>query len=65
MAARPDGRVTDVAKAWEVDHHANVTAVLLARAAGSRLTRPGGRVVNISTIAVSQVGTGGKQLGRR
>jgi 3-oxoacyl-[acyl-carrier protein] reductase len=53
----PDGRLAEVARAWEADYQANViSAVLLTQALLSRLRRPGGRVVNISSIAALRAG---------
>jgi 3-oxoacyl-[acyl-carrier protein] reductase len=48
-----------VAAAWEADFRANVlTAVLLTTALMPRLRRPGGRIVNISSIAALRAGGG-------
>jgi 3-oxoacyl-[acyl-carrier protein] reductase len=55
----PDAELAEVADAWEADYRANVTsAVLLTHALLSRLRRPGGRVVNISSIAALRGGGG-------
>jgi len=55
----PDGRLAEVARAWEADYQANViSAVLLTQALLSRLRRPCGRVVNISSIAALRGGGG-------
>ena len=55
----PNGQLAEVARAWEADYQANVlTAVLLTQALLSRLLRPGGRVVNISSIAALRGGGG-------
>lgn len=49
----------ELAKAWEADYAANVTsAVMLTKVLESRLRRPGGRVVNISSIAALRGGGG-------
>jgi NAD(P)-dependent dehydrogenase (short-subunit alcohol dehydrogenase family) len=48
----PEDRLANVARAWEADYQANVlSAVLLTRALAPRLRRPGGRVINVSSIA--------------
>jgi 3-oxoacyl-[acyl-carrier protein] reductase len=55
----PDAGLAEVARAWEADYQANViSAVLLTHALLSRLRRPGGRVVNISSIAALRGGGG-------
>lgn len=55
----PNEKLAEVARAWEADYQANVlTAVLLTQALLSRLLRPGGRVVNISSIAALRGGGG-------
>jgi 3-oxoacyl-[acyl-carrier protein] reductase len=49
----------ELSKAWEADYAANVTsAVMLTKVLHSRLRRPGGRVVNISSIAALRGGGG-------
>jgi 3-oxoacyl-[acyl-carrier protein] reductase len=54
-----EGALADVAAAWEADFRANVlTAVLLTTALMPRLRRPGGRIVNISSIAALRAGGG-------
>jgi 3-oxoacyl-[acyl-carrier protein] reductase len=51
--------LAEVAAAWQADYEANVlTAVLLTTALYSRLRRPGGRVVTISSIAALRGGGG-------
>ena len=55
----PGAGLAEVARAWEADYQANVvSAVLLTHALLSRLRRPGGRVVNISSIAALRGGGG-------
>ena len=55
----PGDRLADVARAWETDYQANViSAVMLTHALLPRLRRPGGRVVNISSIAALRGGGG-------
>lgn len=55
----PDARLAEVARAWEADYQANVlSAVLLTQALLPRLRRPGGRVVNFSSIAALRGGGG-------
>ena len=55
----PDAELAEVARAWEADYQANViSAVLLTQALLFRLRRPGGRVVNISSIAALRGGGG-------
>ncbi|WP_081841253.1 SDR family NAD(P)-dependent oxidoreductase [Alicyclobacillus macrosporangiidus] len=47
--------LSDIADQWMQDYKTNVlTAVLLTSALRSRLTRPGGRIINISSIAAVQ-----------
>jgi 3-oxoacyl-[acyl-carrier protein] reductase len=55
----PEAGLAEVARAWEANYQANViSAVLLTQALLSRLRRPGGRVVNISSIAALRGGGG-------
>jgi 3-oxoacyl-[acyl-carrier protein] reductase len=55
----PGDQLADVARAWEADYQANVlSAVMLTHALHARLRRPGGRVVNISSIAALRGGGG-------
>jgi 3-oxoacyl-[acyl-carrier protein] reductase len=55
----PDARLAEVARAWEADYQSNVvSAVMLTHALLPRLRRPGGRVVNISSIAALRGGGG-------
>jgi 3-oxoacyl-[acyl-carrier protein] reductase len=55
----PGDQLADVARAWEADYQANVlSAVMLTHALHARLSRPGGRVVNISSIAALRGGGG-------
>lgn len=55
----PDTQLAEVARAWEADFQSNVvSAVLLTHALLSRLRRPGGRVVNVSSIAALRGGGG-------
>jgi 3-oxoacyl-[acyl-carrier protein] reductase len=55
----PGDQLAEVARAWEADYRANViSAVMLTRALLPRLRRPGGRVVNISSIAALRGGGG-------
>jgi len=55
----PDSRLAGLARAWEADFRSNVvSAVLLTHALLSRLRRPGGRVVNVSSIAALRGGGG-------
>jgi len=55
----PDARLAEVVRAWEADYQANViSAVLLTHALLGRLRSPGGRVVNISSIAALRGGGG-------
>jgi 3-oxoacyl-[acyl-carrier protein] reductase len=55
----PETGLAEVARAWDADFHSNVvSAVLLTHALGSRLRRPGGRVVNVSSIAALRGGGG-------
>jgi 3-oxoacyl-[acyl-carrier protein] reductase len=53
----PDGTLADVAAAWRATLDLNVTtAVLLTAALTPLLTRPGGRVINVSSIAALRGG---------
>jgi 3-oxoacyl-[acyl-carrier protein] reductase len=55
----PEGTLADVAALWEADYRANVlTAVLLSTALTPHLRRPGGRIINISSIAALRAGGG-------
>jgi 3-oxoacyl-[acyl-carrier protein] reductase len=55
----PDARLAEVARSWDADFQSNViSAVLLTHALRSRLRRPGGRVVNVSSIAALRGGGG-------
>jgi 3-oxoacyl-[acyl-carrier protein] reductase len=55
----PDARLAEVARAWEADYQSNViSAVMLTQALLPRMRRPGGRVVNISSIAALRGGGG-------
>lgn len=55
----PDAQLAEVARAWEADFQSNVvSAALLTHALLSRLRRPGGRVVNVSSIAALRGGGG-------
>jgi 3-oxoacyl-[acyl-carrier protein] reductase len=55
----PQTQLAEVARAWEADFQSNVvSAVLLTHALLSRLRRPGGRVVNVSSIAALRGGGG-------
>lgn len=55
----PGDDLADVARAWEAEYQANViSAVLLTHALQPRLRRPGGRVVNFSSIAALRGGGG-------
>ena len=55
----PETQLAEVARAWEADYQSNViSAVLLTQALLPRLRRPGGRVVNISSIAALRGGGG-------
>ena len=55
----PADRLAEVARSWEADYKANVlSAVMLTHALLPRLRRPGGRVVNISSIAALRGGGG-------
>jgi 3-oxoacyl-[acyl-carrier protein] reductase len=53
----PEATLADVAAMWEADFRGNVlTAVLLTTALLPHLSRPGGRIVNISSIAALRAG---------
>jgi len=55
----PDAELAEIALAWEADYQSNViSAVMLTHALSGRLRRPGGRVVNISSIAALRGGGG-------
>lgn len=55
----PETTLADVAALWEADYRLNVlTAVLVTTALLPHLRRPGGRVVNISSIAALRAGGG-------
>jgi len=55
----PTDQLSEVAQAWEANYKANViSAVMLTHALMPRLRRPGGRVVNISSIAALRGGGG-------
>lgn len=55
----PVDRLAEVARCWEANYKANVlSAVMLTHALLPRLRRPGGRVVNISSIAALRGGGG-------
>jgi 3-oxoacyl-[acyl-carrier protein] reductase len=55
----PRDHLAEVARAWEADYQANViSAVMLTQALRARLRSPGGRVVNISSIAALRGGGG-------
>lgn len=55
----PSGQLADVARAWEAEYQANViSAVMVTRELWPRLRRPGGRVVNVSSIAALRGGGG-------
>jgi 3-oxoacyl-[acyl-carrier protein] reductase len=55
----PGDTLVEVAAVWEADFRANVlSAVLLTTALLPRLRRPGGRIVNISSIAALRAGGG-------
>lgn len=55
----PGDQLADVARAWEAEYQANViSAVMLTHALRPRLRRPGGSVVNVSSIAALRGGGG-------
>jgi 3-oxoacyl-[acyl-carrier protein] reductase len=55
----PESELAEVARAWEADYQSNViSAVMLTHALLPRLRRPGGRVVNVSSIAALRGGGG-------
>jgi 3-oxoacyl-[acyl-carrier protein] reductase len=55
----PEETLAEVAAVWEADFRGNVlTAVLLTTALLPHLRRPGGRIVNISSIAALRAGGG-------
>jgi len=55
----PEKTLAEVAARWEADFRGNVlTAVLLTSALLSRLRRPGGRSVTVSSIAALRAGGG-------
>jgi 3-oxoacyl-[acyl-carrier protein] reductase len=55
----PEETLADIAAVWEADFRGNVlTAVLLTTALLPHLRRPGGRIVNISSIAALRAGGG-------
>jgi 3-oxoacyl-[acyl-carrier protein] reductase len=55
----PETTLADVAAVWEADFRGNVlTAVLLTTVLVPHLRRPGGRIINISSIAALRAGGG-------
>jgi 3-oxoacyl-[acyl-carrier protein] reductase len=55
----PDADLADLVSAWEADFQSNVlSAVMLTHALAGRLRRPGGRVINVSSIAALRGGGG-------
>jgi 3-oxoacyl-[acyl-carrier protein] reductase len=55
----PEVQLAQLARSWEADYRANImTAVLLTHALLPRLARPGGRVINLSSIAALRGGGG-------
>jgi 3-oxoacyl-[acyl-carrier protein] reductase len=55
----PEDTLQEIAEVWEADFRNNMlTAVLLTTALLPRLRRPGGRIINISSIAALRAGGG-------